>query len=111
MKKLFHNYKHDADIACKVLAKTVGDVCKLREENKRLTDERAEQKQTIKMLEGSRMSQDAAIKNLDATVEKLRAELKVRCGEVATLNELVERQGEELKKARETLRQVRNLLR
>lgn len=109
--KIFKNYQQNYETVCKTLSETVKELvdartenAKLRTENAKLRNECGDQAARIRMLEGVRKSQGAAI-------EKLEAELKVRSGEILTLKDLVERQGEDLQCARDTLRRVKNVLR
>lgn len=102
--KIFKNRKKENELLGKALGAAVKEALELKAENRKLRDECGEQAARIRMLEGVR-------KSLEAEIESLKGELKVRSGEVVTLKDLVERQGEDLQAARDTLRRVKNVLR
>lgn len=137
--KIFKNRKKENELLGKALGAAVKEAITLKEENQKLRNKCAEQEKRIQMLDGVRTSQNAEIERLhkdfnevvsmknsaldrnrrcidreeqmEKKIEKLQAELKVRSGEVVTLKDLVERQGEDLQAARDTLRRVKNVLR
>ncbi len=137
--KIFKNRKKENELLGKALGAAVKEAITLKEENQKLRNKCAEQEKRIQMLDGVRTSQNAEIERLhkdfnevvsmknssldrnrrciareeqmEKEIEKLQAELKVRSGEVVTLKDLVERQGEDLQAARDTLRRVKNVLR
>lgn len=109
--KIFKNRKKENELLGKALGAAVKEALELKAENRKLRDECAEQEKRIQMLEGAHKSRDAALEERLEEIAKLKAELKVRSGEVVTMKDLVERQGEDLQAARDTLRRVKNVLR
>lgn len=101
------NYKAMYEVACKTIKATVDELMKTRAENEKLRKDAEEfKKQFVANAEALR----AIIVKRDDEIDNLRAELKVRCGEVATISELADRQREELKRRDEIIAAARGIL-